>query len=72
MKRADFNFEICPFSGALDRNRTYDNPASEAGALSTELQAHVLIIAERRSNCNRIFCLIGSQAQIDKTQHYDI
>ena len=26
--------------GALDRNRTYDNPASEAGALSTELQAH--------------------------------
>ena len=29
------------FIGTLDRNRTYDNPASEAGALSTELQAHV-------------------------------
>ena len=24
-----------------DRNRTYDNPASEAGALSTELQAQI-------------------------------
>ncbi len=30
------------FVGMLDRSRTCDNPASEAGALSTELQAHIL------------------------------
>ena len=30
-----------PLDRALDRNRTCGNPASEAGALSAELQAHI-------------------------------
>ncbi len=44
--------------GAPDRNRTYDNPASEAGALSPELQARVItfvIISDLEGKCKQFF-----------------
>lgn len=53
---ATAHFFLPPFGGivvgAPDRNRTYDNPASEAGALSPELQAHIIyIIADISGKC---------------------